>query len=114
MTKLITIQEAHQQYDVPVATIYHRIQNNRLKGYELNNKWYVDPEDFDGWTEGLYSFRRGEAFEQIPILHEQGMTDAEMSVALGVSRQRIYQLRNKLELKANPRKPRLPKGTYTV
>ena len=113
MTKLITIQEAHEQYDIPLATIYYRIHKNSLKGYELNNKWYVDPDDFVEWL-STHSLRRGEALEQVPILHEQGMTDSEMSVALGVSRQRIHQLRNKLELKANPRKPRLPKGTYKI
>ena len=102
--KLITVQEAHKQYAVVPATVYHRIHNGRLKGYELNNKWYVDPLDLIGWENTLHKSRHGDVFNQLPGLHEQGITDSELANHLQVSRQRVHQIRNKLGLKANPRK----------
>ena len=109
---LITIHEAEQKYDVPVGTMYNRVKAGTLTAYKINNKLYVNPADFNEWDNTMYRMMYGKAYQEIPKLHAQGMSDAELARHFDVSRQRIFTLRNKLGLKANPRKPRLPKGTY--
>ena len=105
---LITIYEAKKKYDVPVGTMYNRVKAGTLTAYKIDNKLYVNPADFNEWDNTMH----GKAYKEIPELHAQGMSDAELSRHFDVSRQRIFTLRNKLGLKANPRKPGLPKGTY--
>jgi hypothetical protein len=110
--QLITIYEAHKQYGIHRETMYHRIAKGRLTAYERDNKLYIDTADLVDWQSSLHTSKHGAAFKEIPELHAQGFTDAELAKHFEVSHQRIFTLRNKLGLKANPRKPGLPKGTY--
>ena len=108
VVNLITIYDAKKQFDVPLGTMYYRIKTGTLTAYKINSKLYVNPADIGGWDTTMH----GTAYREIPKLHAQGMSDGELSRHFAVSRQRIFTLRNKLGLKANPRKPGLPKGTY--
>ena len=106
--QLITIFQAHKQYGIARDTMYHRIANGRHTAYQVNNKLYIDPVDLVDW----HNRDKGEAFSEMPALHAQGMSDAELARHFNVSRQRVFTIRNKHGLKPNPRKPGLPKGIY--
>jgi hypothetical protein len=74
---------------------------------------YVRAEDIEEFKEKATLGRRGPNFMAVGKGHSEGMSDYSISKKLGLSRERIRQIRNKLGLPLNPRRPTLPK-TFPV
>ena len=105
--KLMTIHDASSAFHVDPSTLYRRIQSGTLVGYEVNNKVYVNADDLEGWTGKIHIVR-----QQIAELWNEGWPDSDIARHVGRSRERVRQIRAGLGKQANPRKARLPKGTY--
>jgi excisionase family DNA binding protein len=111
-TYLMTIDEAAEEYGVPRSTITSRLQAERMPSFRAGGHVYVRAEDMEEFKEKSALSRRGPHFAAVLEGHGEGMIDYAIAKKLGLSRERIRQIRNKLGLPLNPRTPRLPK-TFT-
>ena len=108
-TDLMTLNEAAEQYGILRSTLAARVLKGRMPGFRAGGHMYVRAEDIEGFKEKATWVRRGPHFSAVLEGHSEGMSDFAISKKLGLSRERIRQIRNKLGLPVNPRRPTLPK-----
>jgi excisionase family DNA binding protein len=108
----MSISTAASLFSVQRSTIYRRISTGTLTGYAVNNKVYVDGDEMLGWKEHLRRSRQSAVRDLVDALWQDGLPDADIAVKVGRSRERVRQIRSSMGKRANPRRPRLPKGTY--
>ena len=95
-TDLMTLSQAAEQYGILRRTLDDRVRNGRMPGYKVDGHIYIRSEDI-------------EAFKEQSAWSRRGMSDYAIAKQLGLSRERIRQIRDKLGLPVNPRRPTLPK-----
>ncbi|MAH49237.1 hypothetical protein CMI37_25655 [Candidatus Pacearchaeota archaeon] len=104
--ELLTCAEASQKSGLNAFTLWSRVRGGSIRSYRRNGKVYVTLEDIGDWMPLWY--RGHEA--AIREAHAAGEPDAHTARILGLSRERVRQLRTRLGLPVNPPKPRLPKA----
>lgn len=103
---LLTLSEAARESGISIHTLSSRVSGGSMRCYRRQARTYVTLEDIGNWVPKWY---RG---HEIAILeaHTAGEPDAYIARKLGLSRERIRQIRGeRLGLPANPPKPYLPK-----
>jgi excisionase family DNA binding protein len=108
-TNLMTLSKAAEEYGILRRTLDDRIRSGRMPGYKVDGHVYVRAEDIEGYKEKATWSRRGPHFIAVREGHSEGMSDYAIAKQLGLSRERIRQIRDKLDLPVNPRRPTLPK-----
>ena len=109
---LLLVAKASSLFNIQRSTIYRRIGAGTLEGYTINNKVYVDSDEMLSWKEHTRPSRRGTLWRMVDNLWQDGHPDGDIARLVGRSRERVRQIRAGLGKQANPRKARLPKGTY--
>lgn len=107
--KLLTYGEAAKASGIEEHTIRGRVRTGSLPSYKWHSKTYVTMEDISEWQPKWHT----DHDLYIREAHAEGIPDADMARHLGISRERVRQIRSGLGLKANPLKPRLPKTFQT-
>lgn len=108
-TDLMTLSKAAEEYGILRRTLDDRIRSGRMPGYKMGGHVYVRAEDIEAFKEKSAWNRRGPHFIAVRERHSEGMSDYAIAKQLGLSRERIRQIRDKLGLPVNPRRPTLPK-----
>ena len=108
-TDLMTLNEAAEQYGILRSTLAARVLSGSMTGFRAGGHVYVRAEDIEEYKEKSAWRHRGPHFTAVLEGHSEGMSDYAISKKLGLSRERSRQIRNKLELPVNPRRPTLPK-----
>jgi hypothetical protein len=103
---LLTFAEASRESGISADTLSSRVRSGSMKSYHRQGRVYITLEDVGEWSPLWY--RGHEAV--IREAHAAGEPDAYTATLLGLTRERVRQLRKKLGLPANPPKPRLAKA----
>ena len=103
---LLTIAEAAEESGINQETLSSRVRNGSLRSYRRNGRVYLITQDITEWQPLWHTNH----MDVIREAHAAGEPDVVMAAILGVSRERVRQLRKPLGLLPNPRKPRLPKA----
>jgi len=103
---LLTLAEAAEESGVNRETLSSRVRTGSLCTYIRNKRAYLTIQDITGWQ----PLWRNNHIDIIREAHAAGEPDTGMATMLGISRERVRQLRNTLGLPPNPQKPRLPKA----
>jgi hypothetical protein len=107
---LMTISKAAEEYGIVRRTLAERVQGGHIPSYKGKGRIYVLAKDVEEYKEKAAQSRRGPHFMYVSEGHSEGKSDYAMSKELGLSRERIRQIRSKLGLPRNPRSPTLPKA----
>ena len=108
-TNLMTLSKASEEYGILRRTLEQRVHKGRLTAYKVHGHVYVLAEDVEEYKEQSALGRRGPHFTDVREGHSEGKSDYAMSKELGLSRERVRQIRSKMGLPRNPRRPTLPK-----
>jgi len=103
---LLTLADASRRSGISPSTLASRIKNGSMRSYKIRGRVYITLEDIGEWLPLWY---RGHE-TVIREAHAAGEPDAYTATLLGLSRERVGQLRKRLGLPVNPPKPRLPKA----
>jgi hypothetical protein len=103
--ELLSYREASELSGIHHDTLSSRVRNGSLGVYHRKGRTYITMEDVNEW-QPLWN-RDHDAV--ILEAHTAGESDVAMASMLGLSRERVRQIRNNLGLPANPLKPRLAK-----
>ena len=106
---LMTLSKAAEEYGILRRTLEQRIRRGRLTAYKVRGRVHVLTEDIEEYQAKAARGRRGPHFVYVSEGHSEGKSDYAISKELGLSRERVRQIRNKLGLPLNPRRPTLPK-----
>ena len=102
--ELMTISAAAREYDIPRSRLTARVTSGRVQGYRAKGILYVRARDLEEYKERAAWGRRGPNFLVVQEGHSEGRSDYAMARELGLSRERIRQIRGKLGLPKNPRR----------
>jgi hypothetical protein len=102
--ELMTISAAAREYDIPRSRLTTRVTSGRIQGYRVKGILYVRAKDLDEYRERVAVGHRGPNFLVVKAGHGEGKSDYAMARELGLSRERIRQIRGKLGLPKNPRR----------
>jgi hypothetical protein len=105
LIELLTYMEASELSGVNHDTLSSRVRNGSLCAYHRKGKTYIVMADISEWQP---TWKRDHD-TVILQAHTAGESDVAMASMLGLSRERVRQIRNNLGLPANPLKPRLAK-----
>ena len=105
LIELLTYREASEQSGVHSDTLFSRVKNGSLCAYRRKGRTYITMQDILEW-QPLWKRDHDTVILQA---HTAGESDVAMASMLGLSRERVRQIRNNLGLPANPLKPRLAK-----
>ena len=103
---LLTILEAAEESGINKETLSSRVRNGSLRTYTRNNRVYLIMGDITEW-QPLWHTGHTDIIRQA---HASGEPDTAIATMLGISRERVRQLRVSIGLPTNPPKPRLPKA----
>jgi hypothetical protein len=103
---LLTLAEAAEESGINQETLASRIRNGSLRSYRRNGRVYLITQDITEWQPLWYNNH----IDAIREAHAAGEPDVVMAAMLGISRERVRQLRTSIGLPLNPQKPRLPKA----
>jgi hypothetical protein len=104
--ELLTISEAAKEYGVNIYTLEGRVFRGSMPSYRRGRHLYVTAADVVSW-QPLW------ARDHEKIIREAnaaGESDSAIGEFLGISRERVRQLRNRIGLTANPPQPRREKS----
>jgi hypothetical protein len=107
---LLTFQEAGAKSGILPRTLIGRVRYRSLRSYQRNGKTFVTLEDIAEWQP---LWEHGQA-DIVREGHATGESDVAIAARMGLSRERVRQIRNSLGLPPNPLKPRLPKTLLEV
>ena len=107
---LISIATAVKRWNINLSTITSRVRRGQMPSYNIDGRIYLNPADVIDWlqihSEGL---SKGDNWLLVQQAHEQGLSDVAIAEQLGISRERVRQIRVKQGLLPNSRRPQLPK-----
>jgi len=109
-TTRLTIAQASRRFGVPADTIRSRIERGVLPSYTAEDGYHVlvSPEDVASWQDGRKEPRkqrqRGANAYRVETMYNDGYSDRRIATALGITHQRVSQLRRAAGL------PRLSKA----
>ena len=111
---LLSVPDAAREFGIKYNTLISRIKSKTLPATLVGKHRYVHPEDILRFEEYAHAKRHGPNWDAVAKCHAEGLPDIRISERLGISRERVRQLRVCQRLEPNPRRPRLPKyeGTY--
>ena len=104
---LIPISMAATLFNVKYMTLFNRISSGSLKGYQVKGRTYVSPQDIVEWEATRHDRKRGSSWKIEEAL-AQGKSDIAIAEQLGISRERVRQIRTDMGVAKNPRRPGLP------
>ena len=103
---LLTITEAAEESGINRETLSSRVRGGSLRTYIRNNRVYLIMSDITAWQPLWHTNH----MDTIREAHAAGEPDVVVAAMLGISRERVRQLRTSVGLPLNPQKPRLPKA----
>ena len=111
-TTRLTIAQASRRFGLSADTIRSRIERGALPSYTLDGyHLLVSPDDIAAWEDGRNGRRRqpgqrqrGANAHRVETMYNDGHSDRSIATALGITHQRVSQLRRAVGL------PRLPKA----
>ena len=103
---LLTFNEAADQFDINIDTLASRVRTGSLRVYQAKHRLYLSPQEIAEWK----PLWERDYEDVIRKAHAAGKGDADIAPQLGISRERVRQIRKKLKLPTNPRRPRLKKA----
>ena len=103
---LLTIAEAAEESGINQETLSSRVRNGSLRSYRRNGRVYLITQDITEWQPLWHNNH----MDVIREAHAAGEPDMAIAAMLGISRERVRQLRTSLGLPRNPQKPRLAKA----
>jgi len=106
---LLTISEAAEQTGINRETLSSRVRSGSLRTYKRNKKTYLVIDDIIEWQPLWHNNHIATVREA----HATGEPDRVIATMMGISRERVRQIRTSLGLPTNPRKPRLAKA-FTI
>jgi len=105
---LIPISMAATLFNVKYMTLFNRISSGSLKGYQVKGRTYVSPQDIVEWEATRHDRKRGSSWKKVEEALAQGKSDIAIAEQLGLSRERVRQIRTDMGVAKNPRRPGLP------
>ena len=105
---LIPISMAATLFNVKYMTLFNRISSGSLKGYQVKGRTYVSPQDIVEWEATRHDRKRGSSWKKVEEALAQGKSDIAIAEQLGISRERVRQIRTDMGVAKNPRRPGLP------
>jgi len=103
---LLTLAEAAEESGINQETLASRVRNGSLRSYRRNGRVYLITQDIAEW-QPLWHHNHMDVIREA---HAAGEPDAAIAAMLGISRERVRQLRTSIGVPPNPRRPRLPKA----
>jgi len=103
---LLTIAEAAEESGINQETLSSRVRNGSLRSYRRNGRVYLITQDITEWQPLWHNNH----MDVIREAHAAGEPDMAIAAMLGISRERVRQLRTSLGLPRNPQKPRPAKA----
>ena len=103
---LLTCAEASRESGINADALSSRVRSGSMRSYHRQGRVYITLEDVSEW----FPLWRRDHEAIIREAHAAGEPDAYAAALLGLSRERVRQLRKKLGLPVNPPKPRLAKA----
>ena len=103
---LLTVAEASEESGVNQETLASRVRTGSLRAFRRNNRVYLIMQDITEWQPLWHNNH----IDIVREAHADGEPDMAIATMLGISRERVRQLRTSLGLPRNPQKPRLPKA----
>ena len=103
---LLTLTEAAEESGINQETLTSRVRNGSLRAFRRNNRVYLIMQDITEWQPLWHNNH----IDIVREAHADGEPDMAIATMLGISRERVRQLRTSLGLPRNPQKPRLPKA----
>ena len=108
-TPLMTISEAARKHGISRNKLSEYIRAGKIPGYAVRGHVFVSAESVAQYKDKIAWSRRGLNFNAVVEGHAEGKSDYAMAKELGLTRERIRQIRSKVGLPVNPRRPTLPK-----
>ena len=105
----MTISEAAMQHGVSRNKVADYIKSGKVLGYSVKGHIYITAESIEDYKYAYTWDRRGPNFTAVVDGHSEGKSDYAISRELGLTRERVRQIRSKVGLPVNPRRPTLPK-----
>ena len=106
---LMSVSEAAREYGVSRNNLSETIRAGRISGYVVKGHVYVSAESIANYREESTQSRLGPNFAAVLEGHSEGKSDYAIAKELGLTRERVRQIRSKVGLPLNPRRPTLPK-----
>ena len=103
---LLTLTEAAEESGVNQETLTSRIRTGSLRAFKRHYRLSLIMQDIAEW-QPLWHNNHTDIVREA---HAAGEPDTAIATMLGISRERVRQLRTSLGLPRNPQKPRLPKA----
>ena len=108
-TSLMTVSEAAKKHGVSRNRLSEYIRAGKIPGYAVQGHVFVSAETVAQYKDKALWSRRGLNFSAVLEGHREGKSDYALAKELGLSRERVRQIRSKAGLPVNPRRPTLPK-----
>jgi len=107
---LISVATAAERWNMKYSTLTSRIKRRAIPSYSIGGRIYINPADMVDWLQ-VHSggLAKGDNWFLVKQAHEQGLSDVAIAEAVGISRERVRQIRAKQGLLPNSRRPGLPK-----
>lgn len=106
---LMSVSEAAREYGISRNNLAENIKSGKILAYVLKGHVYICAENIEAYKEASTEGRRGPNFTAVLKGHSEGKSDYAIAQELGLTRERVRQIRNKAGLPVNPRRPTLPK-----
>jgi excisionase family DNA binding protein len=113
-TPLMTISEAARKHGISRNKLSEYIRAGKIPGYAVRGHVFVSAESVEQYKDKIVWSRRGLNFSAVVEGHAEGKSDYAISKELGLTRERVRQIRSKAGLPVNPRRPTLPKTLLEV
>jgi len=108
-TPLMTISEAARKHGISRNRLSGYIRAGKISSYAVRGHVFVSAESVEQYKDKVAWSRRGLNFSAVVEGHAEGKSDYAISKELGLTRERVRQIRSKAGLPVNPRRPTLPK-----
>ena len=106
---LMSVSEAASKYGVSRNNLSDHLRAGRILGYVVKGHVFVSAASIAEYKEDSTWARRGPNFTAVLEGHRDGKSDYAIAKDLGLTRERVRQIRSVAGLPVNPRRPTLPK-----
>ena len=112
---LRSVSEAAREYGVSRNNLAENIRSGKIRAYVVKGHIYISAESIEDHNEAKEASNqggRGPNFTAVLEGYSEGKSDYAIAKELGLTRERVRQIRSKVGLPVNPRRPTLPRSRY--